>query len=261
MGQGPTLLPTKTSGLCNQLFGRSPGFLRTGSQVALTFDSVRLSRFTFDAMILSSVSLLLIVFVHRARTSDSVCCFPWIARSQRRTQIKYADSEIKIWSSRVGPLLWGLLRRPSSRCRIVWGVAIRPHPSTVPSVISGQGMCVWGQWLLAISQVMERVVPGQFIRMCSIDSSAWFASHAEQNCRRSNPDMLVQKGPIFCVPCIALKRNWRILIRIAGFFSPLHIASFVSRSPVYLSKASLVSWVLAFVARRSSGWSLACMAL
>ena len=52
------LLPTKTSQLVIQSLGRSIWFLRTFSQVSLTFWRVFLSRLIFEAIILSLVSLL-----------------------------------------------------------------------------------------------------------------------------------------------------------------------------------------------------------
>ena len=52
---------------------------------------------TFVAVVLSSDNLLLIILRHDAVTSLSVWSFPQIVLSHRSVQIRYADSDIRIF--------------------------------------------------------------------------------------------------------------------------------------------------------------------
>ena len=98
-------------------------------------------RSTRDAVVVSSDSLLFIVFRHAAFVILSVCSLPRIARSHLRIHIRYAASDNRIFSSRVAPAFGrsgatlALLRLCSSMVRVLtWS---SPHPIIVPRVISG----------------------------------------------------------------------------------------------------------------------------
>ena len=81
-GQKPyALIPTKTSRLYIHLFGRSPSFSKTCFQVSPTIFIVLVSHFILVAIILSSVSLRLIAFLHAAEISAGVCSFSCITLS------------------------------------------------------------------------------------------------------------------------------------------------------------------------------------
>ena len=98
------LLPTKTSRSSIQLFRRSILEDKTFSQVFTAKVVNPLLRAVVWAIILSSVSLVLIVWYHRVLISWGLCTFSWITLSQRRTHIKKADSEMRIWRRRAAPL-------------------------------------------------------------------------------------------------------------------------------------------------------------
>ena len=105
-----------------------------------------------------------------------------------------------------------------------------PHPSIIPRVMFGHCGFSCGQCSLARFHIALTGVALQWVRMWAIDSGTW---HVVQFCRSSYPGMCDQKFPIFCVSCISLYRNCRILILIVGFCSPRHIVSFVSNFCVY----------------------------
>jgi len=86
------LLPTKTSLIFIHLFGRSPSFARTCSQVFTTRLVNPLFLFILVAINLSSESLELIARSHLDWISWWLWIFSWITLSQRRTQIRKADS-------------------------------------------------------------------------------------------------------------------------------------------------------------------------
>ena len=94
------LLPTKTSRLCSQSFGRARVFSRTPSQVDLTLCMEALSCLITVAVILSLVSLLLMLSRHLFVISVVSWFLPWITRSHLSTHIRWADSVRRIWSSR-----------------------------------------------------------------------------------------------------------------------------------------------------------------
>src|ERR1700744_3499689 len=64
---------------------------------------------TLVAVVLSSDNFLFITLSHAASTSLSVYSLPQIALLQRNVQIRYADSDMMIFSRRVAPGLWCLL--------------------------------------------------------------------------------------------------------------------------------------------------------
>ena len=239
------LLPTKTSRFCIQSSGSVHVFLRTFSQVDFTLLIVVLSRFIIVAMILSSVSLLFMFFVHLVVISLVSWVFPWITRSHLSTHTKWADSVMRICSSRAAPAEVCGLRFPSS---FMFGRSLfwmLPHPRIIPSEISGHRGFSRGQWFFAIIQIVRVGAALQWMRMWLIDSGAL---HVWQFCLSSYPGMCVQKLPIFWVSCIALYRNCRTFDLIVGFCRPLQIVLFVSSFPVYLAIASRVSSKLFAVA-------------
>ena len=83
-----TLLPTKNLMVSYQMLGSLPVAVNAGFQVAFTRSAKGLFRLTSDAMILSCVSLLLIIFSHRFLISFWEWTFSWMTRSHLRTQIK-----------------------------------------------------------------------------------------------------------------------------------------------------------------------------
>jgi len=99
-----TVLPTKTSLQCIHCTGISPSFLRAGSQVSSTRFVNSSVLVIFRAVTLSIVSLSLITRCHLALISPSDRDFSCMTLSHHRTHIMYADSDRRIWRSRVGPL-------------------------------------------------------------------------------------------------------------------------------------------------------------
>ena len=109
LGPGPkpgphSLLPTKNSRFCSQLYGSSHVFFKSASQVDLTFLIDVLSHFTLVAMILSSVSHLFILATHLVLISFMLWSFCWITCSHLRTHIRWADSVRRICRSLTAPV-------------------------------------------------------------------------------------------------------------------------------------------------------------
>ena len=128
-------------------------------------------RSTRDAVVVSSGSLLFSVFCHAAFVIRSVCSLPRIARSHLMIQIRYAASDIRIFSSLVAPAFGrsgatiALLRLCSSVVRILtWS---SPHPIIVPRVISGHVSSPWGHVAFARDHIS--LVVG-----CMHSVSMWF---------------------------------------------------------------------------------------
>ena len=86
-----------------------------------------------------------------------------MVRSQRRTQMRCADSEISIRRSLDGP---DLVESSSSW----WGRAMLPQPKIRPNWMSGHGPKVVGHVCFASDQMVEIATLSQSIRMCSSDS-------------------------------------------------------------------------------------------
>jgi hypothetical protein len=98
-------LPTKTSR--RRLFNRSSGmsryFWRDGPHVYLTRFVKAVSPFILVAMIRSQVNLSFIAFSHLAFVSPSEWFVSWMTLSQRRTQKRWAASDIRICRSLAAP--------------------------------------------------------------------------------------------------------------------------------------------------------------
>ncbi len=137
-------LPTKTSRLWSHLCGRTVCFLSTSSQVANTRLVNGLSLRILVAAILSLVSLLLIALYHLAWVSFLVSCFPWMTCSRLITHIRWADSEIRIWSSLMAAFFFLSSLRSGTLSLILPGVCRLPHPRIIPRFISGQDCCPCG---------------------------------------------------------------------------------------------------------------------
>src|SRR5713101_7724358 len=107
------LLPTKTSRVWAQLWGRSAVRRRVGSQVSFSRWSDFSSRLTLVAIILSSMSRALIILSHRvwissfvwmrSLTSPSSSSLTWMTLSHLRTHIRCMASDIRIWRRRSAP--------------------------------------------------------------------------------------------------------------------------------------------------------------
>jgi len=152
-------------------------FVRMGSHVVLIRYTVRLSLFIQVAVILSSVSLLLMACSHRLSTSVSVWSVRFMAFSHLRTQIKCADSEIIICRSLFCPecdtLSAGVAFAPCVSC----GVARLPHPRMDPMSTSGHWLAGWGHQFLARFQMMFTGRAGHSRRMWLMVSVAWQVLH------------------------------------------------------------------------------------
>ena len=176
---------------------------RAGFQVPLTRLVKLLFCFILVAKIRSSVSLRFTVRSHLFSISLTVRDFPWITRSHRRTQMRWRDSDSKICRSREAPMLL-------CQCGgvLFWGGFMgkwmEPQPRRIPRFRSGQWRGECGHRFLASRQMVWGGPAWQCRRMCSIDlrDSQWV--HIWRSWR---PGIWDQKGPIFWVPCIALKRN------------------------------------------------------
>jgi len=97
------VLPTKTSLDCSQFACVSFPLLSMGPQVSL-ISFVKLSfLLIIIAVTLLMVSLLLIARYHLVLISPSDSGFSCITLSHLKTHIKYADSDRRVWRSRVGP--------------------------------------------------------------------------------------------------------------------------------------------------------------
>ena len=205
-GRAPhAVLPTKTSQRYIQFAGISISFLNAGSHVLSISCMNLLVLMIFVAVTLSMVSLLLIARYHLALISPSVGSFSCITLSHLRTQITYADSDRRIWKSRVGPwcvvfrcLRWLCLLIHSGR-RVML-----PHPSIIPSVISGQGMFRCGHRFFASDQMNCVLLSLQCIRMWLIVSVSLQVEHVFLS---SYPLMFPQYFPTRWVPWIDLYRN------------------------------------------------------
>ena len=135
------LLPTKTSQLFNQFLGSAPCFSSGGDHVAFTRCLNFASLLILVVEILSSVSLALIAFSQHDLISPSVCCFPLITLSQRRTHIRWANSDIMICIRHVGPLVRRALLSWAVCCSSGWAISLGaimlPHPSISPRLMFG----------------------------------------------------------------------------------------------------------------------------
>ena len=150
-------LPTKTSRLVIQSFGRSPCFLRMCSHVFLVFLLDFSSLLIFVAIILSSVSLVFMTRSHLWCVSFVVCECSWMTRSHLRTHMRCADSEIRIWRSRFAPsvvFLGGWRASLGGLAALAAGMVRLPQPMIIPMEISGQWVGSWGHVFLARFQIV-----------------------------------------------------------------------------------------------------------
>jgi len=184
------VLPTKTSLRFIQFIGSSLSFLSACSQVSTTSLVNPSFLLIIVAFILSVVSLSLIARSHLVLISLSVSIFSCITLSHLRTQMRYADSEMMIWRSQVGPwsvfrLCCGLFPSLSFGCTFM-----QPHPRIIPRSISGQGVFRCGHRFCArrhISCVFSCV------RMWFIDSVVLHVVHISLS---SLPGIGLQYFPI-----------------------------------------------------------------
>ena len=126
VAHGWGLLPTKTSCMDIQLFGRLLSLVRTFSQVFTTSLVNPLFCLIFNTVILSLVSLEFIECSH----FDLICCWLWIflciTLLQHVVHTKYVDSERRIWRRQDAPLRWAFLWC-CSWSMISWGTARLPQ--------------------------------------------------------------------------------------------------------------------------------------
>ena len=160
---------------------------------------------TFVAVALSSDNLLLITLNHAASTSLSVCAFPRIVLSQRSVQMRYADSDMTIFSKRVAPESWTLVH---CTCPVVLSVFFCSvlmvsvlHSMIVPSDIFGQVFSPCGHKVFAFSQIKVLVECSHSVSIWSIDLSLL---HSWQKHLSSSVGILSQYLPILCEPWSAL---------------------------------------------------------
>ena len=167
------------------------------------------SHLIFVAIILSLVSLVLMAFLHLVLISLSVCCLSRITLSQRRTHIRWAASDIRIMASLDAPFLSHCLRLLSISYLSLSLLFIHPHSRMSPKVILGHSRCSLGQLCSVRVQIIRMGGSLHLVSMCSIVS---VVLHILQHSRWVRAAIVVQNFPIFCVPCIVLKRNCLILV-------------------------------------------------
>jgi hypothetical protein len=121
---------------------------------------------------------------------------------------------------------------------------MQPHPRMSPVVILGHSRSLFGQ-LSSTSVYIIRT--GGSLHLVSICSIVSVVSHVLCCARWVSAWIVVQNVPIFCIPCIVLKRNCLILGCISFHQMLIHIVSSVSRVPAYLWMATLVFWRFSWV--------------
>lgn len=158
------IIPTKTSEFMIQSCSKEGVCcMRCGSHVLFTRSLVTGFLFHFAVMYWSRGSLWLILFNQCWVTVSLVCTLPWMTLSHHRTQMRCADSDIRICRKQVWPL---------SVCWLShWaGSRMEPHPSTVPRWISGHSLRDVGQVNFARCQIISDGPLGQSSIICSMDS-------------------------------------------------------------------------------------------
>ena len=132
---------------------------------------------------------------HLFVTDSFVCVEPCIVFSQRRTQIKCADSDTRILNSREVPRCCAircLFSRVFSAVDV--GMLRVPHPSINPMVIVGQTLCSLFQARFASCQmVLDSILLHSVIICSSVSESAPHETHFDL-C--SYKGMFLQKSPI-----------------------------------------------------------------
>ena len=151
--------PLKTSLEKGQLFGGIPCAVRAGFYVTFTRLRWCLSHLTLVAMIWSSVSLKFIIWNHRFRILLIECVCSCMTLSQRRTQMRWRDSERRIWRSLEAPLwLWKRWGGGFSLWVPRWGGSrgtwMELQPSKVPRSSWGHRLAAYGQSSLASCQIV-----------------------------------------------------------------------------------------------------------
>jgi len=210
-------------------------WFRMGSHVAFTSWIVRSSHLILVAIILSSVSRVLIALSQCILISLSLWAwsgFP-MTHLHLSAHMRCATLDRRICRRWLTPCIlchwWGL--SPSSRfsCRSWFGGVIEPHPRIVPMLMTGHRSCSCGHRSSVRDHISLRGVAWQLVSMCSIDS---VVPHIVQNSRCSFSGICHQYLPTFWVPCIALYRN--CLTCICRVWCPIsdHIVSFVSNIPL-----------------------------
>ena len=136
--------PLKPHGFLSTLSAEQSFSLERPPQVVSTSWVKGLVLLITVAVILSSVSLLLIALYHLRSASLGVCCTSCITRSHLKTHIRWAASDTMIWRRRDAPAdglsvlsLFGL----SASCLAVDCAVRQPHPRIVlmNSMYSHQG--------------------------------------------------------------------------------------------------------------------------
>ena len=115
----------------------------------LTSSIEALPRRILVAVILSSVSRVLMALSHLDLISSVTCDRSFMTRSHLSTHIRCADSDIRIWSSLsipfLSPLLhWASWSSSSAVCSSL-GVVKVPLPRIRPMLMLGQSSGAWGQ--------------------------------------------------------------------------------------------------------------------
>jgi len=158
--------------------GISISFLSIGSQVPSASFVNSLVLMIFVAVTLSMVSLLLITQYHLALISLFMMGFSCMTLSHLRTQIRYTDSDRRIWKCWVGA--WCVLfcchhwlfplNLPG--CRVML-----PQPSIIPTMISGHGMFQCGHRDFTSHQMVCVVLSLHCVSMWLIDSDLLHVMH------------------------------------------------------------------------------------
>ena len=151
--------------------GASSSVLIMGSQVCLTRFLVGSSLLILVAMILSSVSLLLMLWSHLRSISWSECSVRWITRSHLITHIRCADSDIRILKSLFFPARFCLRARSASWSFVFAGSGMErfPHPRIVPMSIWGHSFSLCGHRDLARGHI-------RCVGLARHSSRMWFMS-------------------------------------------------------------------------------------
>lgn len=118
-------------------------------------------------------------------------------RAQRRHQIKYADSDMRMRYSREAPVRG----RPSSERR-----SARLHPMTTPYVIAGYVCHFFSHSSRQRLQIFARGVATHAVSMCSIDSTGFPGQRWQIPCS-SKPGMCDQYLPTRWALCSAFQRK------------------------------------------------------
>jgi len=190
------VIPTKTSKLVIQSSSREGSCSRSMARhVSSTSFLVTGFQLYMEARCLSRLMCWLILLRHLDFTVSVEWLTPRIVCSQRRTQMRCTDSDIRMRRSLVdGPHLITLSSFWSGR-------AMLPHPRISPRCMAGHGPKDVGHVCHARFQIVEIMMLSQSISMCS-DSGA--SLQLEQCALWAYWGMSFQKSPIRNAPCRAL---------------------------------------------------------